>query len=142
MRIKAFGCSIALVLATVPGHGIAACQVVRYAELPVTMLDTRPLIAGSINGIDALFVADSGAFFSTLSRESAEKFNLKLGPLPIGIFVEGVGGAADARMAKAKDFALKGLGTGTFHNVEFVVAGNAFSTGSAGFIGQNVLDRA
>jgi tetratricopeptide (TPR) repeat protein len=142
MHSKAFAFSTALVLATLSGHASAACQVVVYAELPVTMVGTKPLIAGSVNGVDALFIADSGAFFSTLSLESAEKFKLSVGPLPVGLEVRGVGGAADARMAKAKDFSLKGLGTGTFHNVEFVVGGNAFATGSAGVIGQNVLGRA
>jgi tetratricopeptide (TPR) repeat protein/predicted aspartyl protease len=142
MHSKAFAFSTALVLATLSGHASAACQVVLYAELPVTMVGTQPLIAGSINGVDALFIADSGAFFSTLSRASAEKFKLILGPLPVGLEVRGVGGAADARMAKAKDFSLKGLGTGTFHNVEFVVGGNAFASRSAGVIGQNVLGRA
>ena len=140
MRSKSCGLLIALVLAHAPGHAGAACQVVQYAELPVTMVDTRPFITGSINGVSAFFVADSGAFFSMLSRESAEKFNLALGPLPIGIFVEGVGGAADARSAKARDFSLKGL-NGTFHNVQFIVGGNAFAAGSAGLIGQNVLGR-
>jgi tetratricopeptide (TPR) repeat protein len=142
MRGRSFGFPIAVVLATVSGHAAAACQVVRYAELPVTMFGTRPLIAGSINGMNALFVADSGAFFSTLSLESAEKFNMSLGPLPIGLEVRGAGGAADARLGTAKDFSLVGLGTGTFHNIKFVVGGNAFATGSAGVIGQNVLGRA
>jgi len=141
MRSKAFAFSTALVLATLSGQASAACQVALYAELPVTMAGTHPLIAGSINGIEARFIADSGAFFSTLSRESAEKFNLSLGPLPVGLEVRGVGGAADARMAKAKDFSLRGLGTGTFHDVQFVVSGNAFATGAAGLIGQNVLGR-
>ena len=142
MRGKSFGFPIAVVLATMSGRAAAVCQVVRYAELPVTMFGTQPFIAGSINGMNALFIADSGAFFSTLPRESAEKFNMSLGPLPIGLEVRGVGGAADARLGTAKDFSLVGLGTGTFHNIKFVVAGNAFASGSAGVIGQNVLGRA
>jgi hypothetical protein len=40
------------------------------------MVGTHPLIAGSSNGVDALVIADSGAFFSTVSRERAEKFKL------------------------------------------------------------------
>jgi hypothetical protein len=111
MRGKSFGFPIAVVLATMSGRAAAACQVVRYAELPVTMFGTQPFIAGAINGMNALFIADSGAFFSTLPRESAEKFNMSLGPLPIGLEVRGVGGAADARLGTAKDFSLVGLGT-------------------------------
>ena len=74
MRRRSLGFSIAFVLVTLPARGPAACKLERYAELPVTMAGTKPLIAGSINGIDALFIADSGAFFSMLSYESAKKF--------------------------------------------------------------------
>src|SRR6202158_945112 len=64
MRRGLLGVSIALVLVALPAPAPAACQIERYAELPVTMAGTAPLIAGSIDGVDALFIADSGLFFS------------------------------------------------------------------------------
>jgi predicted aspartyl protease len=142
MRRGSLGVSIALVLVALPARVSAACQLERYAELPVTMAGTAPLIAGSINGVDALFIADSGSFFSALSDESAKRFKLRLNSIPGGLEVRGLGGAADARSTVARDFTLAGWSAGTLHNVEFVVVGNSFAGAAAGLIGQNVLGHA
>jgi hypothetical protein len=45
----------------------AACELQRYASLPVNISHGRAYISGSVNGVDALFFADSGAF-SACSR--------------------------------------------------------------------------
>ena len=45
----------------------AACTLVPVAELPVTMIGTAPAVHAKINGRDALFIADSGAFYNTLT---------------------------------------------------------------------------
>lgn len=141
MRRGPWAISIALLLAPVPAPASSGCQLAQYAQLPVTMSGTAPLIAGSINGIDALFIADSGSFFSALSAESAQRFKLRLDSLPGGMQVLGVGGAADARRAIAREFTLAGWGAGTLHNMEFVVVGNAVAGAAAGLIGQNLLGR-
>jgi tetratricopeptide (TPR) repeat protein len=137
-----FGFTIALALATVPSHAVADCKLEAYAELPVTMSGTTPLIAGAINGVGGLFIADSGAFFSMLTRESAARLKLRLEALPARFMVWGIGGAVDARLATVKDFTLAGLGSRVFHNVQFVVVGNSFATEAAGLIGQNVIGHA
>jgi tetratricopeptide (TPR) repeat protein len=140
---KGFQAAIAAALIGVSVQTHADCKLERFAELPVTMVGTRPVVAGSVNGVDALFVADSGAFFSMLTREAAERFKLKWEPLPPWINVRGVkGGDIDVRLGVAKDFALTGYGTGSaLHGVDFLVGGNAFGEGAAGLIGQNVLGR-
>src|SRR6185437_3631797 len=69
-----------------------ACKLARMAELPVTMSDSKPLISAQINGLDARFVADSGAFFSMLSEAAAAQYHLKLEPAPFGFFIKGIGG--------------------------------------------------
>src|SRR5260370_35991001 len=79
--------------APAPGH----CVVQLWAELPVTMVGTRPLVHASINGTDALFLADSGAFFSSLTTAAASEFKLKLRPAPFGLQVRGVGGVSRDR---------------------------------------------
>jgi tetratricopeptide (TPR) repeat protein len=130
-----------LVALSAPAVG-ADCKLERYAELPVIMADTRPLIAGSVNGVDALFLADSGAFFSMLSLDSTQRFKLRLDSLPRGMEVRGVSGVADVHVARVKDFILRGLNKDPIHDVEFLVGGNAIAGGVAGIIGQNVIGHA
>jgi len=121
----------------------AKCQLQQYAELPVTMSEMRAQISGTINGRPALFVADSGAFFSMLSRESADKFQLRVGFLPPEIGVRGVGGAEVAGQTTIKEFSLVGFQNGrTIKRVDFIVGGNEFAQGADGLIGQNVLGKA
>ena len=67
------------------------CTLARVAELPVTMLGTRPMVHAAINGTDALFIADSGAFFNTLTPAAAEQLKLRLEPAPFGFAISGVG---------------------------------------------------
>jgi tetratricopeptide (TPR) repeat protein len=117
----------------------ADCKLEKYAELPVTMADTRPFIAGSINGVPATFVADSGSFFSIVTRASAQRFKLRPGALA-GVEVRGATGAADVLQARAKDFSLQGFGLA--HGVDFLVAGNDFAGGTDGVIGQNIIGHA
>src|SRR6266853_324133 len=71
------------------------CKLEQLAELAVTMSGLRPMVATKINGADALFIADSGAFFSIITAASAAQFKLKLRPAPFGLKVEGVGGEAE-----------------------------------------------
>src|ERR1700740_868460 len=81
----------------------ATCKL-QSAQLPVTMNELRPMVHARINGIDAQFIADSGAFFSTLSRASAEQYKLRLGPPPSWFVLSGVGGEARAWLTKARTF--------------------------------------
>jgi tetratricopeptide (TPR) repeat protein/predicted aspartyl protease len=139
MHHKPFGLSLVLILAAMGGRAGADCKLERYAELPVTMAGTRPLITGSINGEPVQFLADSGAFFNMISREAADRLKLRSKPLPLGYLVWGIGGAATPELATAKDFTLVGLGTQTFHGVAFVEVGNFFDADEDGLIGQNLL---
>jgi hypothetical protein len=75
----------------------AGCKIAKIAELPVTMIDMHPMVTAQINGVEAMFIADSGAFYSMLSRASAAEFKLSTFPAPFGLFVRGVGGATSRR---------------------------------------------
>jgi tetratricopeptide (TPR) repeat protein len=116
------------------------CKLGVAGELPVKMLGGHPLIAGSINGVDATFMADSGAFYSMLTAASAEKFHLRLEPMPDVIDVVGVGGHENTYRAKANEFTLVGLHGGPLHHIEFIVGGNSFVRDADGVIGQNVFN--
>src|SRR5208282_4645564 len=83
-----------LSLLALAGDAIAACKLAKMAELPVTMAGLRPVIKAQINGSDANFIVDSGAFYSMLSPAGAAEYKLRLAPVPINLIVSGVGGGA------------------------------------------------
>jgi len=108
------------------------CDLGKVAELPITMAGLRPLITAQVNGRDAKFLLDSGAFYSLMSTAEAADLNLKLSVSRMTI--NGVGGETRTWLTKVQDFAF--LGT-TFHDVVFLVSGS--EVGSSGLIGQNLL---
>jgi tetratricopeptide (TPR) repeat protein/predicted aspartyl protease len=114
----------------------AGCKIAKIAELPVTMIDMHPMVTAQINGVDAMFIADSGAFYSILSPAGAAEFKLNNYPAPFGLFVRGAGGSASVSVAKVKVFTLAGV---PIHNVEFLVGGGAAGGGGVGVLGQNVF---
>ena len=118
----------------------AACQITRYAELPVTMQGLRPVVTGSLNGIEGEFLTDTGAFFSMISQSTAERLKLRPQPLPGSIEVRGASGAAPVGLVTIKELSLNGFGSG--HRVDFLVGGNSVMEGLMGIIGQNVIGQA
>src|SRR5262249_37918753 len=92
------------------------CKMGKIAELPVTMNGLRPMVTAKINGVDATFLADSGAFFSLISPASAEEY--KLSTAPTNVVLQGIGGQSMARVTTVKEFTLAGV---PIHNVQFVV---------------------
>ena len=122
-------------LASIPAAGEAACKVDRLAELPVTMTSGyKPMVSAKIDGMDAQFIADSGAFYSLISPGVAAAAGLHTYAAPHNFRLSGIGGETNASVAKVKEFTLAGL---PIHNIEFLVGGSDF--GNAGLIGQNVL---
>lgn len=119
-----------------PVTASAACKLDKMAELPVTMIDSRPLITAKVNGEDVRFVADSGAFFSMISSAGAAELKLRLSPAAYGLRVVGMGGSAEAWVTTVKIFTLAGI---PLRNVEFLVGGSEVGGGSVGVLGQNVF---
>jgi len=123
-----------LALAAAPARAEQRCQLRRLAELPVTMSGTRPLVAAKINGADAQFIVDSGAWYSMITPGSAEQYQLRLTPAPFGLTIEGIGGSTRPAIATVGTF---NLANSSLRNLEFVVGGG--EVGAAGLIGQNIL---
>ncbi|HEY0314272.1 MAG TPA: tetratricopeptide repeat protein [Allosphingosinicella sp.] len=122
-------------LASLPAAAEAACKIDKLAELPVTMTSGyKPMVSARIDGMDAQFIADSGAFYSLISPGVAAAAGLHTYAAPHNFRLSGIGGETNASVAKVKDFTLAGL---PIHNIEFLVGGTDF--GNAGLIGQNVL---
>jgi tetratricopeptide (TPR) repeat protein/predicted aspartyl protease len=96
----------------------------------------RPLVHAAINGKEALFIADSGAFFSLLTPAAAREFSLQLEPVPFGFSVLGVGGDAQVWRTTVEKFTIFGVDV---TKVPFLVAGNDLGHGAIGVLGQNVF---
>jgi aspartyl protease len=117
---------------------LAACKMSKMAELPVTMLNLRPLIDAKINDRDVRFEVDSGAFYSMISAASAAELDLKIKSAPYGMRVVGIGGSTKPSVATVEVFTLAGI---PVHNIQFLVGGSlgTLDGGSAGLLGQNVF---
>jgi len=131
---------IALVIVSfsvLPTQAFASCKLAKMAELPVTMSNLKPLVTAQINGVDARFVADSGAFFSMITQAGAAQYKLKLGAAPFGLTIKGIGGTVEPSVATIKVFTLAGI---PVHNVEFLVGGSTLGRSeSIGVLGQNLF---
>lgn len=96
----------------------------------------EPLVHAAINGQDALFVADSGAFFSMLTPAAAREFNLRLEPVTSGFSLNGVNGVAQVWLTTVPKFTIFKM---DLPRVPFLVAGNDLGNGAVGLLGQNVF---
>ncbi len=121
-------------LAPAPALAAADCKVAKFADIPVTMIGPRPTMTAGINGREARFMVDSGAFHSTIAAANAQELGLAVRSLGPNARLTGVGGETSLGVATAKTFTIVGQDV---HNVEFAVGGG--DTGFAGVIGQNVL---
>ena len=132
-----WGC--ALLASTALGASVAhaePCKVARFPDIQVNMSGLRPMVRAQINGQDALLIADSGAFFSTLTPAAVQLFHLPY-QASQELYVTGVGGRESARVVRVRKFNLVGIKT--WDDVDFVVAGSSFGDQAVGLLGQNVL---
>ncbi|THD56437.1 aspartyl protease family protein [Phenylobacterium sp.] len=139
MLTKGFvtGAALAGVVFAAASAAQAECKFQKIAEVPVTMEGLRPFVSVKINGHDTKMVLDSGAFFSNVSDEAAQQFNMHSTPAPFGMEVRGVGGGSEsARAVKADDFL---FANAMFHNIEFLAGGRVGAPGVSGLMGENIL---
>lgn len=122
--------------ASVPASAAAPakCQIAKYVDIPVTMVARNPIVTAQINGRDARFILDSGAFFSTIAKANALEYGLSVRDLGMGARLNGIGGDTSLGVATAKAFGIAGQ---SIPNIEFAVGGS--DTGYAGLLGQNIL---
>lgn len=136
LRVYCAGIALILLSAAPRTRAAEGCTLGKVADIPISMAGFRPLITARINGQDARFVLDSGAFYSMISGATAAEYNLKLKAGPFGLRVQGIGGSVTTNIATVKDFGIAGA---LIHNVEFLVGGA--EVGSDGLIGQNFLQQ-
>lgn len=138
VRIRHLGCIAALAaLSFPPALAAAKCQLQQIGMLPVDMQGPRPLVSAKINGVQARFLIDSGAFYSSISRDAAAQYHLAVTPIWGGSFyVGGLGGAAKANLATVQSFEFLGV---DLPKVGFLVIDQNVWGEAAGSIGQNLL---
>ncbi|HEV2285238.1 MAG TPA: aspartyl protease family protein [Steroidobacteraceae bacterium] len=137
--VRALRIRLWLVLAALaaPGAQAGECHIVRLPDIAVTMKGLVPIVHAQLNGADAEFIADSGAFFSLVTPAAVQRYQLRMDASFQGLAIEGIGGLERAQLAEARTFSLLGV---PWHNVQFVVAGSGFTdSGAVGLLGQNVF---
>ncbi|MBS0380490.1 MAG: aspartyl protease family protein [Proteobacteria bacterium] len=134
--LRAVAVFVVSLLGVAASSGAAGTCHLKAYELAVTMSGSRPLVHAKINGTDALFIADSGAFYSSLTTAAARRFNLSLEPLGPNFTVQGVGGSSQAWVTRVKTFTLLNA---DIQRVEFLVLPNDLGEGTVGVLGQNIF---
>ena len=119
------------------GPALADCKLAKLPDLQVTMRGPRALVHASVDGVDGLFMVDTGAFFSSATGAAVARFNLKQEPAPFGLYVTGIGhGETQISVASVKDFIFDGL---PFHRIDFIVLDRRLGEDLDGSIGENIL---
>ena len=125
--------ALALSLPCAPA-AFAECRIDAVAELRVTMAGLRPTVHAKVDGLDATFVLDTGAFNSVLSPAASQRFELEAQFRP-DLRVEGVGGRVQADVAYTSRVELGGA---VLRDLPFVVVDGA-GDDVAGVLGANIL---
>jgi tetratricopeptide (TPR) repeat protein/predicted aspartyl protease len=112
------------------------CKLSTYGTLPLEMVGPRAMATVKINGRDARFIIDTGAFFNIMSSANASALGLSLRPAPFGLRIGGVGGSASTQITHVKEF---GILDTTLNDIDFLVGGS--DTGY-GVLGASLLDAA
>lgn len=133
MRLRTVLAGLAAIFIT---HAASAVCQLKLAELKVTMAGLRPLVPVKVDGVDAMFLVDTGAFYSTISAANAARFGLRASSLPGEM--RGIGGSVPLGVTTVKTFTIANT---PVKNLEFVVGGNELGGEMAGIIGQNILSR-
>jgi len=138
MRMRAHLLSlVALAGAIFASPALADCQLSKLPDLQVTMRGPRAMVHATIDGVDGLFMVDTGAFFSSATASAVARFNLQQEPAPFGLYAEGLGhGDIQMSVAKVKDFVIDGL---PLHRMDFIVLDRGLGEAIDGSIGENIL---
>ncbi|MEI9963918.1 MAG: hypothetical protein WDM92_03680 [Caulobacteraceae bacterium] len=115
---------------------MAACQLKKAAEFPVTMTGMRAIIPAKINGVDAFTGHRQRRLLQ--HAEAVQRREFKLTPVTTALMaVEGVTGSASVTAGNAADFDMGGV---HLKKVDFlIVPTGAPGPDADGLLGQNIL---
>jgi Flp pilus assembly protein TadD len=114
----------------------AACELHEIADFKVTLQGSEPLVQAKIAGEPVMMIADSGAFFSSLSRGTIGQFKLAETYGNPGAYTIGIGGKQSISITRVKSFTIADQ---PLRNQVFLVVDNEFGPGVAGLMGENIL---
>ena len=100
-------CLGALLLCTLAGRAMAACDLGAIAVLPLQNDNDGQIVTIDINGHPARLVLDTGAFATTLKRSAAERLGIRMSELDADSY--GVGGNRHLYRGTAKRMRIGGL---------------------------------
>ena len=135
-RASSYVAALASALALATGAAAATCQLRQLGSLKVDMQGLRPAVSARINGTEARFLLDTGAYYSILTNEAAAKYRLKLHSMPGSFYVRGVGGNQQVEQTNVDSFDFIGVPA---HNVQFLVMDTVSGDDYAGIFGQNLM---
>ena len=126
-----------MLLGAVPSAG-ANCAVSKL-EIPVRIVNERPIGTLQLNGTEVSMLIDTGAFFSILSTATAAQLGLRVRNLPDDVRIHGYTGRMEAKLTRVERVGLRGS---ELRDVEFIVGGNELGSGIMGVLGRNFLSMA
>lgn len=125
----------AALLGAIPCHPARAdCKLVQIAQLPVMVIDNRPLIDVEINGQKIRLLVDTGMWTTMLWRPEAVRLGLSMEDT--GIKSYGIGGASHAEKTRVREFK---LGSIPMHDSTFLVLAQRKNDRFSGILGMNFL---
>lgn len=118
---------------TQPALAKGKCELVG-ASIPFVLKNGHAQSTLKLNGQNADFIVDTGAFWSTVTAADAQRLKLTRVPTPPGfLYTVGIGGETPSYIFRADTVEFLGV---ALKNIEFITAGTDFG---AGLLGQNVL---
>jgi predicted aspartyl protease/tetratricopeptide (TPR) repeat protein len=112
----------------------ADCRLEGFAAVPVTMVGMQPTVHATLNGHDAVFLVDTGAFASVLSPAAAARLHVRV----FGRGTQGVEGIDGPTYAQSARVDYVQLGGAPFHDVPFLVV-DGVGRDLAGVLGRDIL---
>lgn len=132
---KLLSTTLLTTLSLISASSWAECEL-KQLEIPVQIINQRPIAKLTLNGVEVSMLLDSGAFFSFLTPSTATQLNLPLGRLPEGLKVQAYTSNVAAKLTTVKKTGFRGL---ELNDLEFIVGGNEIGSGIQGILGRNIL---
>jgi predicted aspartyl protease len=121
------------------GAARAACDRNLVAEIPVTMKGARglrPMVAATLNGVDAHMLFDTGAAESVLFTETQTRLGVSEDPNTPAAYGRSLGRLHKVTFALAKSFVFAGR---AHSDVRFGISETGFGQGIDGLVGQDFM---
>jgi hypothetical protein len=90
------------------GASAFACDVTQKTVVPLTIVGTSVLVPVAVNGVEGMFILDTGAVYTVVTPDAVDRFKLALDEWT-STTMRGVGGVERRRNADPRSFELGGV---------------------------------